>query len=116
MSPTDNPRRIVSQRERARLSRALRQQLMEAFGTTAYLDKEETFLARNRKRTSKTTPATWRSVRIRNEIAVALTLIQERWTARQGRDFSQSEVLSAAVLEALPDLLRQIEKDAHTTA
>ncbi len=106
MPLSDDQKPSVSQRERARLSRALRHQLMDAFGTTACLDKEEELLAQNRRRTSKTTPATWRSVRIRNEIAVALTLIQARWKDRYGRDFSQSEVLSVAVLEALPTMLR----------
>lgn len=48
--------------------------------------------------------AQWRTVRVRPEIIAAIEALQERYTAQHSgkREVSTSEVLAAALIEALP--------------
>lgn len=110
MTISTTQKRIVSLKERARMARALRRELTNIFPVMEYLTEEQALLNRNRKHArDNKAPQTWSTVRIRAEIDVALTMLQRRIEAALERKVSRSELLSIAILEAMPNLLKLAE-------
>ncbi len=110
MNITSDQKRVVSLKERARMARALRLELTRIFPAIEYLTEEQELLNRNRQHSrDNKAPGTWSTVRIRAEIDVALTMLQKRFEKTLERKVSRSEMLSIAMLEALPTLLAQAE-------
>ncbi|MDV7144088.1 hypothetical protein R3X27_15475 [Tropicimonas sp. TH_r6] len=98
--------RKVGLKARSRFNRQLRSVLMKSLGWPVYsarMDKWEAEHWANGR------PQRWASMRVRPEVAVAVGELQANYLARNDKEVSQADVLSALVAASLPELLHREE-------
>ncbi|MCZ4367544.1 hypothetical protein [Sulfitobacter dubius] len=95
----------ISADERKRITRSLRRIMFEQFVPVAVMAAEQDLLNRNMGHPPSYQRLNWTTIRVRNEVDVALSLLHERYVAQTGKAPSRGDLISIIVMEALPALV-----------
>ncbi|MFG6572539.1 hypothetical protein ACGYLO_13120 [Sulfitobacter sp. 1A13353] len=95
----------ISADERKRITRSLRRIMFEQFVPVAVMAAEQDLLNRNMGHPPSNQRLNWTTIRVRNEVDVALSLLHERYVAQTGKASSRGDLVSIIVMEALPALV-----------
>lgn len=95
----------ISADERKRITRSLRRIMFEQFVPVAVMAAEQDLLDRNMGHPPSYQRLNWTTIRVRNEVDVALSLLHERYVAQTGKAPSRGDLISIIVMEALPALV-----------
>jgi hypothetical protein len=111
MTNTDKPSKAqpTPLNDRRRASYNLRNRLFDLFPPVAVMAVEEGIRNRGINHKEGTQRFQWSTVRIRNEVDTALTLLQRRYVDNNGQSLSRSDLISIAVMEAMPALVAKTE-------
>ncbi|MGJ8558250.1 MAG: hypothetical protein ACSHW6_14505 [Sulfitobacter geojensis] len=88
-----------------RTSRNLRRILFDLFTPMDVMAVEQGIRNRNLGHSKDHQRQLWSTVRVRNEVDIALTLLQRRYEDNKGKTLSRSDLISIAVMEAMPALV-----------
>lgn len=88
-----------------RTSRNLRRILFDLFIPVEVMGVEQDIRNRSLGHSTSHQRHLWSTVRVRTEVDTALTLLQRRYVDNKGKALSRSDLISLAVMEAMPALV-----------
>jgi hypothetical protein len=103
------PRTPTTIPDRRRASGNLRRTLFDLFSPVEVMAVEQVILNRNMDHQKGHQRLSWSTVRVRNEVDTALTLLQRRYVDNRGKALSRSDLISIAVMEAMPTLVAKTQ-------
>ncbi len=99
----------TSVEDRRRTSRNLRRSLFDLFTPVEVMAVEQETRNRSLKHSARHRRIEWSTVRVRNEVDMALTLLKRRYVDNNGKALSRSDLISIAVMEAMPTLVAKTQ-------